>query len=596
MQKIGKINILPPAVYNLLAAGEVVENPAAVVKECVENSLDAGAMRIEIAIERGGLDLIRVTDNGSGVDAGEIDKVFLPHATSKIASAGDLESIATLGFRGEALSSIAAVSQVEFVTKTKNAKTATKFPPKVSVAGNVGTTVTVKNLFYNTPARKKFLRPPHVEKNNVTGVVQKLILANPGVAFRYSIDGEVVYDYRGKTLLDAIQAVYGDEAAQSLIELNQRSPLHKGGGGEAGGGFCIRGFISKPFFTKRNRTHQVLVVNGRAVEPDTIGDTVNMVFENYMVTRNYPFFVLCLDIDTREIDVNVHPRKAQVKFSHEAELCDFVRLAVTEAVDAYLMDQHKNHFSPQQDTEILQRIKHFASNSGNTITAVKSADHTMNLFDLREEAAREAVAVKAAPKQTEMPQAKSGFVTLGAIFDTYILVKAGDTFHIIDQHAAHERLLYDELKKQVDAGAVAVQRLLDPGVMVLSAEEMTKMDSAAPYLNAMGIECAPFGTNCFRITALPVVVAEHGVETVIENMLYDVKSTPPDKLSTILQDKIIMQCCRNAIKAGQSLSDVQIKYFMDQISMTNSRPTCPHGRPVVISYSRDQMAKLFARK
>jgi len=581
-----KINVLPPAIFNLLAAGEVVENPAAIVKECVENSLDAGATRIEIEIERGGLDLIRITDNGSGVEDSEIEKVFLPHATSKIEKARDLECIGTLGFRGEALSSIAAVSKVEFSTMSHKANLgislvldAGKITSKKPQAMNPGTTITISNLFYNTPARKKFLQSPNAEKNNVTTAVGRLILANPGVSFKYTIDGDKIYDYHGKSLLDAIQAIYSDAIGGNLLSLNAKAPK-----------FSLSGHISKPNFTKRNRTYQTLIVNGRAVEGGIVGTAVNAAFSNYMTVGNFPFFVLNLTIDTHEVDVNVHPRKAQIKFSNEQEIFDFVRHTVMDTMDKYMHKQHTNNFKPQQDTELLQRIKYFSSTP--VKSEVKSAPHIMNKYDLEERKTKDMKPIIS----SFLPLSSSfNFHILGTIFDTYILVSHKEKFLIIDQHAAHERLLYDELKGQIDSDTIAVQRLLEPAVMVLNAQEMTKMEATVPYLNDIGFECEPFGTNCFRITAVPVLISDHGIETVIENILHDVKSTPPAKLSTVMQDKIISQCCKNSIKAGERLNNEQIKYFLEQIGDTKSMH-CPHGRPIIISYSKDQIEKMFARK
>jgi len=547
----------------------------------------------------------------------------LPHATSKSTTVNDLESIETLGFRGEALSSIAAVSQVEFVTKTKAAKLATKLslrggqPTKQSQGSNAGTTIIVKNLFYNTPARKKFLQSPNAEKNNVTTAVGRLILANPTVSFKYTIDGDTLYDYRGKTPLDAIQAVYGDGVANNLTPLAVGLPRRSAPRNDT---VEMEGFVSKPSFTKRNRTYQTLIVNGRTVEGGIVADAVNAAFANYMTVGNFPFFVLNLTVDTREVDVNVHPRKAQIKFSNEQEIFDLVKKAVMEAVDKHLHDLNTKYFKSDQDTELLQRIKHFSSSNPEK-AEVKSAPNIMNKYDMEEcvdsspgrgiasQARNDSVDERVIARNANEAFASGGlaiprqerlviptdFKLLGTIFDTYILLYHKENFLIIDQHAAHERLLYDELKKQIDSDTVVVQRLLEPVVMVLNAQEMTKMETAVRYLNDIGFECQPFGTNCFRITAVPVLISNHGIETIAESILHDVKSTPSAKLSAVIQEKIISQCCKNSIKAGKSLNNEQIKYFLEQIGNTSGMH-CPHGRPIIISYSKDQIEKMFARK
>jgi len=325
-----KINVLPSEIFDLFAKGEVAENPAAVVKECVENSLDAGATRIGIVIERGGLGLIQVTDNGSGVESTEIEKVFLPHATSKIENAGNLERIATLGFRGEALSSIAAVSRATFITRTGVDSTAVKLVieagkimSQIPVGAPIGTSIAITNLFYNDPERKSSLSSADIEKNNVTDVVGNLILSNPAVSFKYTADNETIYDFHGKSLIDAIKAVFGNAASNDLITINAESDK-----------FRLTGYVSNLSLQSAVAHNQTLVVNGRVVESGIVGDAVNDAFANDTndtTMGNFPFFVLNLAVDFACTDVNVHPRKEQIKFSDEQEISEFVRRAVTEA-------------------------------------------------------------------------------------------------------------------------------------------------------------------------------------------------------------------------------------------------------------------------
>jgi len=568
-----KINILPPSIFNLLSAGEVVENPAAIVKECIENSIDAGATRIEVEITRGGLDRIVISDNGCGVAPDEIEKVFMPHATSKISSAKDLDGIETLGFRGEAMSSIAAVSMVDFVTSAGKTATAVrlesgKIISQKSVARAQGTTVIISDLFYNTPARAKFLRTPATEKNAVTKVVQGFMLANPHVALRYTIDEDTIYDYHGKSLSDAIYAVYGDVP---LLPLS------------------IGGFVGTPDYTKRNRTFQIVIVNGRVIEDELICAAANAVFANFMTTGNFPFFVIDMKIDFKTVDVNVHPRKAQIKFSNPDKISALVRESIGSAIDKHLETKHTLSFDQKQDDEFLKRLAFFGN--GDNQTEVKSADHIMNRFDLQERPV-----IK--HQQQEIAQTKSTqkFNILGTIFNTYILLDDGARLHILDQHAAHERLLYDKLSAQIDNGKVMLQRLLSPAIMMLSADEMNKMEAIAPTLNKYGIECEVFGTNSFRITAVPVVVSTNGIDTLVEGLLSDIKNLNPQKLSTLIRDKIIKQCCVAAIKGGDKIDPTQIKFLMSQIAENKTTLACPHGRPIAISFTRDQIEKLLARK
>ena len=580
-----KINILPPAIFNLLSAGEVVENPAAIVKECVENSIDAKATRIEIAITRGGLDMISISDNGSGVATVEVEKVFLPHATSKIAKAKDLDKIATLGFRGEAMSSIAAVSIVDFTTCTDD-KVAThlhleggKITTRKSVARTRGTTVTISNLFYNTPARAKFMRTPAAEKNAVTKIVQGFILANPSIALRYKIDDEIIYDYNGKSLKDAIKAIYG---VVPLLSLHYKpSPS-----------LFVSGYAASPEFAKKNRTFQTVIVNGRVIDDEIISDAVNSVFSNYMIVGNFPFFVINLKIDFSSVDVNVHPRKAQIKFSDPVIISDSVRHAVSAAIDIYLQNKHSINFAMRKDDELLGRLSFFQNND-DTKTEVKSVTNIINKFNPEN--------ISAFPKDNSTEQQiidtkiVQKFDIMGTIFNTYILINDGSNLHIIDQHAAHERILYDKLSAQIDSQKISQQKLLEPIILILSPEEMTKMESCEKILNQCGISCEPFGTNCFRITAVPVVVSTHGIDSLVDGLLSDIKNLALEKLSKLLRDKIIKQCCIAAVKGGQSLDMVEIKNLINTV-MSTTTLTCPHGRPIFISFTQSQIEKMIARK
>lgn len=594
-----KINVLPPELFNLLAAGEVVENPASIVKEAVENSLDAGATEIEIAIEDGGFSEIRVTDNGVGCDESQIEKVFMPHATSKITRKEDLESILTLGFRGEALSSVASVSKVEFTSRPEGAEFAAKIcldagkiTSKTKVGANYGTELVVRNLFYNVPARRKFLGTMRAEENNVTSVVQKLILSNPRIVFRYMSDGEVVYATGSDGLLSAVEIIYGKELPGKLIPVNVNR-----------GELTLSGFVSKPEFSKKNRTWQNVFVNGRAIDPGIIGAAANDAFSNYLITGNFPFFVINLMIDERTVDVNVHPRKAQVKFEDEREIYDFVKTAVSESID----------LSFSLKLSEVAEVQSFNSESKDkTEIKVKSAENVLSFLDkagkfevnkeLRKigeqkqninpyyERKRKTEAVQEEFKPTALFDGK----ILGTVFDTYIFVQSGESLYIIDQHAAHERLLYDELTKQIDSGAVIMQPMLQPAILMLGPQEMNRVIQIAPILNQIGIECEIFGKNTFRVTAVPMAVSVRGIETIISNVLAEIKNVVPSKLSDVVREKVITECCRSAIKAGQHLTQEQIGKFLAQFK-DMKLPLCPHGRPVIVALERKQIERMFKR-
>ena len=613
MNKRNVINVLEPAIFNLLAAGEVVENPSSIVKEVVENSLDAGATQIVIAIKNGGIDEIIVTDNGCGIAESELPKVLMPHATSKIATAKDLERIGTLGFRGEALSSISSVSRAEIITRTGTcAVGSTYIDGKIGkTSANVGTTIIIKNLFYNVPARKKFLQSSSREQNNVTDVVQKLILANPSVTFKYIIDGEVYYDYRGKSLMDAIGLVYHKDDMADLLAVDAKRKDLK-----------LSGYISRPSNYKKNKTRQVVMVNGRPIEGGIVARAVNDVYSNYLGTGCFPIFVLRLDVDESTVDVNVHPRKAQVKFSAEPEIFAFVRSAVADTIDNFfhqsemLIGRSRDRDATVEilpsvldsdlvstyaetdksnDKQILSNIK-FLSSTGKG-NQVRSAPRVLSMLEKEHE--RKVERVNKNAKQEKMEEVSGIGVDVkvfGNLFDTYILLVRDDVFYMIDQHAAQERLLFDELSKQIDSGIVATQMLVEPSIVYLTPAEMNQMEVMAPELNKIGIQCEVFGGNCFRITAVPISVSERGIDTVISNVLKQTKGVPVGNLSNLLREKLITECCRNSIKAGQNLSNTQIMYFLDQFTGKGMTPLCPHGRPVILSYTKSEIEKMFARR
>jgi len=574
----------------LLSAGEVVENPAAVVKELVENSIDAGATRIEIEIARGGLDKIRVSDNGCGVEESEVEKVFLPHATSKIKTEKDILKIGTMGFRGEAMASISAVSNIFFSTNSRrggaggNAPQATgvklqieagKIIAKKPFSRQFGTETVVESLFFNTPARLKFLKSPASEKNSVTDTVARQILASTGVNWRYIVDGDIFFNVNSKTLLGAIAGVYGDFITKNILPIDAND-----------GDIRLNGYVGDPTIARKNKSAQTVIINGRAVENGIIGACVNETFENYVMPGNFPFFVLRLDMDLSNVDVNIHPRKLQVKFSNADAICALVRKSVMAAMDKYLQQKHAIPEEQKSDDNFLKQMQMFSlPDNGDTIIMAKSADHIMNMYDRRENPEQ---------KQTQMDTTSvAKFRVLGTVFNTYILVEDDKSFHIIDQHAAAERLAFDKLSKQIDEHRVEKQRLIEPEILTLTPEEMTKMDGAQKMLNDCGIECAPFGKSCYKITAVPLVVAKNGIDVLLDGLMSEVRVT---KLSDILKNKIIMQCCKGSIKGGQILPEREIKDLVSALAKAKTTPTCPHGRPIIKSFSLQDLEKMFARK
>ena len=603
---MGKINVLSPQIFNLLAAGEVVENPASVVKECVENSLDAGASMVEISITYGGLSEIQITDNGSGIEDSEVEKVFLPHATSKISNEHDLESIKTLGFRGEAMSSIARVSKVTIISKTDGAKIATKLTldggehvARESATLNRGTSISIKNLFFNTPARKKFLGSAGVERNNVTNTVQKLILSNPKIAFKYITDGEVYYDYKPSTsqpLLEAIKLIYGDDLAEALIRIQTGSP-----------DYFLEGYISEPTQSKRNRSYQTTMINGRPVQGGAVSEATNEAMTQYMMVGQFPFFVLNLNVDEACVDVNIHPRKLQVKIEDEDSVKDFVKRAVSLAIDEHLYEKTKPLQSREEkkastrevspisnddkltkgENDLLSQIKFITS--GNSANKIMTAPHVMKLFG--EKMFEDD---PTSPLQEAFADEANPFSVLGTVLGCYIIVSTPMNLILLDQHAAAERHFYDKLRAQVEDGFVPIQHMATPLIHTLTPEELNSITPLLPAFEEIGIVAEIFGKNVLRIRGVPALMSGIGaLDKVIDGILGEAKKL---KLSDMMAQKLITIACKNSLKGGRTLTKDQIRYFLDSLRESGVPPLCPHGRPVMVSLGKTEIEKMFKRK
>jgi DNA mismatch repair protein MutL len=600
-----KINVLPPHVYNLLSAGEVVENPASIVKELAENSIDAEATKISVEITGGGIDDIVVTDNGAGCAESELPKVFLPHATSKITSAADIDAIASLGFRGEAMASIAAVAKAEFISKPKSQPYAAKILSTGDlqiVSANDGTTVRISNLFYNTPARKKFLRTANAEKNSVTDVIYNIIFSNPELHIEYIADGKTVIDYRGTGLPSAIKQIYNVDETD-LLPVDYRN-----------GAMAVSGLISNIKLSKNNKTRQVVIINGRVVNGGLVAFAVNEVMSNYLMTGEYPVFVLSLKIDRGIVDVNVHPQKKEVRFEDRGTIIAFMKKAISKTMDEYFAEANKA-LSGKHGTVPIDSVDFFSQRSPTLALQGKSFDpngskisetvflESLKLFSPDGDALRSAPNILAdfeiVPDKVESKQIsvlnENEFNILGQIFETYLLVSTADNLIIIDQHAMAERINYDEFKKQIDSNVFVSQPLLTPILVDLTPKELTNFEKIKPHLIALGFDVFEFGGNSVRVFSVPIVMDGAGVKEFLRVLLAD-KDVTDDKLSDMLKDKIASIACKASIKAGATLSPEQIELFIKRYQTSNIVPLCPHGRPIMLAYSKSRMESLFARK
>ena len=647
---MGRINILQPNVFNMLAAGEVVERPASVVKELVENSLDAGATQIDITVEDGGIRKIQVSDNGAGILKEDMRSAFLPHATSKINAIDDLDSLATLGFRGEALASIASVSEVTLSSACKGQAS------KIVLSGgtvtfegedsrNKGTIITVENLFFNTPARLKFLKKPSSEMRGVLDTVRMLVLANPSVAFTLTNEDGEVLAHEGGSLADAICAVYGAKTVDRMLELNE----------DKNGSIKVRGFVSACDFTKPNRTYQTIIVNGRAVQDATVQTAVEKAYGDYLMRRAYPMFVIDIIMPFDEVDANVHPSKTEVRFYDRQKVFGAVYRAVQTAVDksigklsvgfdvtttaaadtqpeqatvtnTQILGEHsepqtvpyisaQNVSAPKPavqtkiDTSVLYGHKSapktlptnsmpFGFSSGvlreSPFRNVSQSNEVAKWTDAHSYNSAAYVDTQAASDDISEPIAVFDGTIIGQAFATYLLVERDEKLYVIDQHAAHERILYDRIVEKF--GAKYTQSLLVPYKLSLTGSEEEYIESVLPALKSLGFEIEHAGAT-YLVTAVPEPVVDVNFNKFFGELFSNMLSEKDLSLAELLKDKLAQQACKAAIKGGEMLSREQIqrviKNYVDENGELPAK--CPHGRPAVIVLEKRDFEKLFKR-
>ncbi len=631
---MGKINILDKSIYNRIAAGEVVEKPASVVKEMVENSIDAGATNIIVEITNGGISKIRVTDNGCGMDKEDMPKAFMPHATSKICTIDDLDQIGTLGFRGEALSSIASVSKVTLISKTVSSNEGNKLVIEGGdIVGNEpygcsdGTTIIMEDLFYNVPARAKFLRKPKQEETEITNYVSRLIMANPNIAIKYIADNKLIFQSTGSGLFDAIYCVYGKTIIDNLIELDVTK-----------GDYHFSGYIGKPTFTKPNRTYQTLIINGRYVINQTISTAIYKAFENYMMKGNFPFYVINLDIPLNKVDVNVHPNKLDVKFEDNNKLFGLVYSIIGEILFNTFNVKSIENEKPKEDTptidfnalNIIQQNegKSFNVNETNNPTDVikevsiednktsfektfsrvaelltptsSNNDYTLRSNTLGYDLATKLTQTKVfetteEAKQTNLNLVADNYKIIGVIFNTYIIVEQNNVVFFIDQHAAHERLLYDKFKENYDKTETSIQPLIVPYVLEVNYQESDFINSNIEAIRSLGFEIDTFGANCFKIDAVPLMLKNIDIKAFFDDILSNITNRLIINKADAIEDYLARSACRAAVKANDILSNLEISTLLNMLSKDNQVLLCPHGRPIVIKVTDKEIEKWFKR-
>ena len=634
---MAKIKLLTPDVYNKIAAGEVVEKPYGAVKELVENSVDAGATRIVIEVVNGGFDLISVTDNGYGIQEDDVDLAFVKHATSKLSSALQLDAIETLGFRGEALSSIAAVSRVTLTTRPHNSDVAVKvnvedgtIVDKQHVSANIGTKIEVRDLFYNTPARKKFLKSPASESAEINKFVSKLILTNPTLEISYILDGKTVYETKGNGLEEAIYILYGSEFLENCIKIDFVRE-----------GLRIAGYIGSPEYTKANRNYQTLSVNNRFVVDTGITASIMQAYKPYLMTKKFPVFVLDLFIHCDLVDVNVHPKKSEVRFADPRHVCGAFYYCITEALRRFSERRVDENFSvvtvsqeqpvkKYTQEEFLSAYNKMAYNGELDVTNRDQTAAVREMEKSTEQADKKSIAELGAFLERELSVEKarinlgldepstvrqsavvlqpseaqppvivedddeellfSRAKILGAAFKTYLLLELDDKLIFVDQHAAHERILFD---KFMASKTHDMQPVLIPYVFSVSDDEAQFIEENSDNILSAGIELHQFGQNTYRITAVSTLLSDLQMEEFVSYLLSSVGEFQLDN-RTLIVEKLAKKACKAAVKAGYALNEYEIKYILKQVC-DNKILQCPHGRPITVVFTKTQIEKMFKR-
>lgn len=658
---MAKINILDSSIYNRIAAGEVVDRPYSVVKELVENSLDAHAKNITVAIERGGKDLICVTDDGDGIEKSELRAAFLPHATSKISRVEDLDDIRTLGFRGEAIASIASVSRMRIRSRARGAEEAFELSCAGGTLGEVspcplgeGTEIGVENLFYNTPVRERFLRTDKGEEAEISSYVSRFVLGNPQVSFRYYIGGKLALQSFGGGEEEAVAAVYGGAAVQQCYRID--AVKH---------GIRLHGYLGKPSFTKPNRTYQSVFVNGRYVVNNTIASAIGNAYGGYLMKRQYPFYVLFVDVPPAVVDVNVHPNKADVRFENNQVIYGCIYSVVSAVLDgnAAALDfvvgakdaAAAGDVSKQEDAPKMAEVPPSELENRNEIaknsvlhSTVSEENREKDLFSFAppsqmrggervvfhdsgahpaapaaektglpfpEAAVAGAVPSAASPgedifaenkrfleERERMAREKAkqqkfvfeNAVYKGSLFNTYLIYEEGDNAYIIDQHAAHERLIFDRLKAEMEARKVVSQPMLVPYILTLNREEGAFFAEHLETIRDIGFDIEEFGGGSFKISAVPLDLQDIDLSAFFADVLAEVGTLRAIKLSELLRDKLAMTACKHAVKGGMLLTDAEQQALFAMLH-GDMGLKCPHGRPVAVRMTKAEIEKLFKR-
>ena len=599
---MGKIRVLPDHVCNQIAAGEVVERPAAVVKELVENSVDAGATRIHVSVHKGGRSLVGVVDDGEGMSPDDALLALERHATSKIVTAEDLMGIRSMGFRGEALPSIAAVSRFEMVTREKDAVSGTRIVVEGGLVRSVeevgcppGTRITVRDLFYNVPARRKFLRSADTETAHISEMFLRLALAHPEISWQLVHDNRTVREFsKTVSVQDRVIQVFGASVAKTLLAVDHPTPHG-----------TVTGLVGPPELQRANPRSLFLFVNKRPVKDSLLTHAVLTAYETLLPKGSYPFVILFLDVPPRLVDVNVHPTKREVRFRDPTLVVDMVREAVARALTEAMKASWNRSFFVSSGAERLGDPRAVFQEASGALAAVPGDPPErapgpppagIPLAWQRESREPFAPPPGAPTEPVAAPTGFSGFSSLkilGQLACTYIVLEAPDGLILIDQHAAHERICYERLS--LGMGSKASQRLVRPAVVDLPALEADALKRWIPELQAVGFDIEPFGGGSFVIHAVPSALKGADPAAVIRHV---VETTPGEERTPrveLLQNLAHTAACHSSVRAGQRLSLEEMRHLLSELDQLHVSATCPHGRPLWWKITLEQIQRFFHR-
>lgn len=613
-----KIDILDDLTINKIAAGEVVEAPYSVVKELIENAIDAGASTITLEIKDGGKKYIRITDNGVGIKEEYVEKAFMRHSTSKITNINDLNNINSLGFRGEALASIAAVSQAEMITRPDEQQYGilieiiggkTEIIRKVGCP--VGTTIIIKNLFFNTPARLKFMKSTNAETMKITEIIIRLSLSNPGISFKYINNNNIMFTTPGNNILSqAILSVFDKDTFKNLIFLEKNELNMK-----------LHGYIGQPSFVRGNRNLQIIYVNGRYVKNKLISKAIEEAYKEKIIINKHPVCILNLNIDPSIIDVNVHPAKTEVKFEAEEQIYDFIYKSIVSTLQQNTtipnliaikskskpenyIDVRQN-FAPVTSIE-SQKQKNISQNTSTIENVLINEIQGKYIQDSNIGPINQFIDDKNNEEQLQINCLEEDIVQfsflntlldqykiVGQIFNTYIVLEKDKSMYLIDQHAAHERLLYNKFLKEIKNEKVVSQRLIESKVLELSSEDYMLLSNNMSIFRKLGFEIEDFGINTIIIRQVPMILGKPQNFSFIYEILDEVRNN--NNIDNYFEDTIIKRACKEAIKAKDRLDYSEIKKLIEEICTLTPPLTCPHGRPIILTMGKYEIEKHFKR-